>query len=274
MENIRIACVVFHSPLGSNLSNLNRMTNWVGQAKSQGVRILCFPEMNITGYGVGESIESLGESCAGPAVKMILEMAAQYDMTILAGFAEKDDDGRLFASHVAASPNGLTGIYRKLHLAPPEINRFSAGNTIPIFDLYGIRFGIQLCYDAHFPELSTHMALKGAEVLFIPHASPRGNPEQKYRSWMRHLPARAYDNGVFLIVCNQTGDNGKGLNFPGVAMVIGPDGEVINSYIGDNEYLLVADLSAEDLKKVKDHRMRYFLRNRRNDLFPLGKAPE
>ena len=44
---------------------------------------------------------------------------------------------------------------------------------------------------------------------------------------MRHLPARAFDNGVFIVACNQTGTNGGGLSFPGVAMVIGPNGRVL-----------------------------------------------
>ncbi len=70
--------------------------------------------------------------------------------------------------------------------------------------------GIQLCYDAHFPELSTRMAVNGADIIFMPHASPRGTPSQKLTSWLRHLTARAFDNGVFIVACNQNGDNQKG----------------------------------------------------------------
>ena len=55
--------------------------------------------------------------------------------------------------------------------------------TVPLFDVHGITLGIQLCYDAHFPELSTRMALDGADVIFMPHASPRGTPSKKLDSW-------------------------------------------------------------------------------------------
>ena len=109
------------------------------------------------------------------------------------------------------SPRGRTGVYRKLHLAPPEADHFSSGESLPVFHWSGIRFGIQLCYDAHFPQLSTQMAEADADMIFIPHASPRGQAAEKHQSWMRHLPARAFDNGLFVVACNQTGDNGNGL---------------------------------------------------------------
>jgi N-carbamoylputrescine amidase len=74
---------------------------------------------------------------------------------------------------------------------------------------------------------------------------------------MRHLTARAFDNGLFIVACNQTGNNQKGLQFPGVAVIIGPDGEVISKKVSDEEGILIADLNADDLAKVRNHRMRY-----------------
>jgi N-carbamoylputrescine amidase len=101
----------------------------------------------------------------------------------------------------------------------------------------------------------------------MPHASPRGTPESKFNSWQRHLPARAFDNSVFIVACNQTGDNAAGLGFPGVALALGPSGEILEKRVNDEEGLLVTDLKADDLARVHNHRMRYFLPNRRSDLF-------
>jgi N-carbamoylputrescine amidase len=115
------------------------------------------------------------------------------------------------------------------------------------------------------------MALDGAEVIFMPHASPRGTPGEKRDSWMRHLPARAFDNAVFIVACNQTGDNGAGLAFPGLAVAIGPDGRVIAATADGQEGLLVADLDAERLAAVRSHPMRYFLPNRRPDVYRSAK---
>ena len=114
------------------------------------------------------------------------------------------------------------------------------------------------------------MALEGADIIFIPHASPRGNAQDKFMSWMRHLPARAFDNGLFIVACNQTGENGRGLSFPGIAIVFGPSGDVLKKEINGKETILVTDLKREVLDQVRHHEMRYFLPNRRPDLYNLG----
>jgi predicted amidohydrolase len=268
MMSVRIAAVVFNSPRGSTRANLDRMEGWVAGARAKGAGIVCFPELNITGYGTDAGVKEEAEPVPGRITESLGAMAAHHGIVILAGLAEQAEGGRICASHLAVAPAGLLGRYRKLHIAPPEQPVFSAGDRVPIFEACGLRFGIQLCYDAHFPELSTRMAIEGAEVIFMPHASPRGTPEKKRSSWMRHLPARAFDNGIFIVACNQTGTNGSGLSFPGIAVILGPDGRVMAETTAGTEGLLIADLKAEDLAAVRQHPMRYFLPNRRPDLYP------
>ncbi|HEX5682150.1 MAG TPA: nitrilase-related carbon-nitrogen hydrolase [Desulfobacterales bacterium] len=267
MISVRIAAVVFNSPRGETRANLDRMEGWVAGARAHGAGIVCFPELNITGYGTDAGVKEAAEPVPGPLTERLGAMAARHGLVILAGLAEQADDGRIWASHLAVAPAGLLGWYRKLHIAPPEQPVYSAGDRVPIFEACGIRFGIQLCYDAHFPELSARMAIEGADVIFMPHASPRGTPDDKRSSWMRHLPARAFDNGVFIVACNQTGDNGRGLSFPGVATVIGPNGRVLAESTTGAEGVLITDLKAEDLAAVRRHPMRYFLPHRRPDLY-------
>jgi N-carbamoylputrescine amidase len=84
---------------------------------------------------------------------------------------------------------------------------------------------------------------------------------------MRHLPARAYDNSLFVVACNQTGENGNGLSFPGLAMVLDPSGNVMAKDLSGKEGLLIADLDADALERVRNHPMRFFLPNRRADIF-------
>jgi predicted amidohydrolase len=182
---------------------------------------------------------------------------------------EKDDKNHAYSSHLVIKPDGFVGVYRKLHIAPPEQGIFTPGDAIPLFSAGDVKFGIQLCYDSHFPELSTYMAIKGADLIIIPHASPRGTPQEKYRSWMRHLAARAFDNGLFVVACNQIGENEKGLHFPGISMVIGPSGNVIEKNLSHSESLMITDLKSEALNQVREHRMRYFLPYRRPGLYDL-----
>ena len=267
MKDIRIAAVISNSPVNKTRRNLDQTVRWIEEAKKKGASIICCPEMNITGYSTKEDIIHAAEPVPGPATKELAKLADTENIVILAGMAEKDIKGRIFASHLVIKPYESPGIYRKLHISPPERTVFTPGNKIPIFESHGVKFGIQLCYDAHFPELSTYMAINGADIIFIPHASPRGTPDEKFRSWMRHLPARAYDNSIFVIACNQSGNNGKGLSFPGIAMIIGPSGEVLSKDLNGKEGILVYDLKVDELNRVRNHRMRFFLPNRRPELY-------
>ena len=267
MQDIRIAAAVTHCPVGWLRRNLDSTRKWIEAAQRRHAALICFPELNLTGYSNLHAIRQIAQPIPGPVTDELSQLARSTDITVLAGMVEKDAQGRIFASHVVVKPDGEVGLYRKLHTAPPERPIYTPGNKIPLFETRGVKFGIQLCYDAHFPELSTCMALKGADIIFVPHASPRGTPDEKHNSWMRHLTARAYDNGLFIVACNQCGENRKGLRFPGNAVVIGPSGEIHKQSLGGKEGLLVVDLKAADLAHVREHKMRYFLPNRRPELY-------
>ena len=267
MKDIRIAAVIFNSAVGQVRHNLARMLPWIKKAKKEGADLICFPELNVTGYSTKPEIQGCAESIPGPVSECLVQMAHENQIVILAGMVEKDEKGRIFASHLVVTPKNVSGIYRKTHIAPPERDIFTPGNSVPLFEVQAVKFGIQLCYDAHFPELSTRMAVEGADIIFIPHASPRGTPTEKFNSWMRHLTARAFDNSAFIVACNQVGENQNGLYFPGVAVIIDPSGEIIEKNIGDKDGMIIADLKADALEAVRGHRMRYFLPNRRPELY-------
>jgi len=267
MKDIRVAAVICQAPLGRVGENLDRTIRWIEKAKEKGAQIVCFPEMNITGYGTHEDTIKIAIPLSNGITDQLLESARINNITILAGMAELGEGNRVFITHLVIDPRGRVGIYRKLHLSPPEQGIYTPGNKLPVFEIDNIRFGIQLCYDAHFPELSTIMALNGADIIFIPHASPRKGPEEKYNSWMRHLPARAYDNGLYVVACNQAGDNENGLVFPGIALIVDPLGLIFEKYLTGKEGMIVSDLKAEKLAQVREHRMRYFLPNRRPELY-------
>lgn len=269
MQDFRVALIIFRAEVGQIDENLDRMTFWVKQASAAGADGVCFPEMNISGYGI-RSVAALNpQPIPGQISDRLARLASRENVAILAGMAERDGEGRVYASHILTTPDGTVGMYRKVHIPPPERLIFSPADRIPIFSVKGVTCGIQLCYDTHFPEMSTWMALQGVDVVLMPHASPFGTPEEKYLSWIRHLPARAFDNGIFVLACNQTGDNGQGLSFPGLALAIGPDGRVLKKDISGAEGMMLILLKSETLAAVRNHRMRYFLKNRRPELYSL-----
>ena len=267
MQDLRVAAVNMRSGFGEILSNIERMEHFIEAAADKNVEVVCFPEMSITGYALKEEIREFAEFVPGPSTRVVQRMAQKYEIVVLAGLAERTGGG-IAITQIVASPDGEMDIYRKLHLSEGEQALFQAGGDIPVFTKGRTAFGMQLCYDAHFPELSTLLALKGAEVLFIPHASPAPeSPEEKRRRWSRYLAARAYDNSVFVVACNQTGDGGAGIRFSGVALILDPRGNVIAETSGDDEEMIIAELKSEVLAKTRTARMGFFLPQRRPELY-------
>ena len=267
MKDLRIAVVVCNAKFGALQENLDKINRFARRARREKADMVCFPEMNITGYSNHPDIRDIAEPIPGPASQALSNMATSHGCLILAGMAARESNGRIFATHMVARPDGSLEKYRKCHIAPPEKEIYSAGNATPTFDFRESTFGIQLCYDTHFPELSTQMAVQGAEILFMPHASPRGLAIHKHRSWMRHLTARAFDNSVFVVACNQTGSNGKGLTFPGNAVVLNPAGDIIGQSLSSRETMLTVDLRSKVLHTIRNNHMHFFLPNRRPELY-------
>ena len=96
------------------------MVPWIKEAKNQGANLICFPELNVTGYSTHPEIKDSAEPIPGPISRHLEQMAQEDQIVILAGMAEKDANGRIFASHLVVTPQGISGVYRKLHIAPPE----------------------------------------------------------------------------------------------------------------------------------------------------------
>ncbi|MBW2065344.1 MAG: nitrilase [Deltaproteobacteria bacterium] len=267
MRDVRIAAVCMHSETSDIDGNLAKTKAFVDEAVEMDVDIICFPELSLSGYSLDDPERSSDDFSFELAVERVVEIARKRGLLIIAGIAEPCQGRKPFITQIVAGPSGLLGSYRKTHLSPKEKEKYSAGDSIQVFSYEKVNFGISLCYEAHFPEIYTVMALKGAEIIFIPHASPRGSPMEKNQSWLRHLPCRAFDNGTFVAACNQVGKTREGYNFPGVVMIFDPLGRLLGSYRGNHEKMIVAELREKDLISVRRHSMSYFMPHRRPRLY-------
>jgi predicted amidohydrolase len=268
MNDVRVAAVCMHSSAGEIDKNLEKTRSFIRQASDRGAAIICFPELSITGYILDKPEAVCSPSLFKEASEQVLEMARSSGAIVMAGIIEATDDGgKPYIAQVLAGPEGLLGRYRKTHLSPPEREAYRGGEEITVYKGASLTFGMQLCYESHFPEISTVMALKGAEAIFMPHASPWREPEEKLESWLRHLPSRAFDNGLYLVACNQAGKGEGGLLFPGVILAINPSGRVLERYCGNEDRMVLVDMKASEIEEVRTHRMRYFLPHRRPELY-------
>ncbi len=307
MKNLRVASVQFHHLPGDKTANLEKIRVFTAQAAAQQVELIAFPEMCITGYWhvrklpVAE-VRALAEPVpAGASTQALLALAAEHRMTIGAGLIELGEDGAMYNSYVVAMPDGQTACHRKLQAFEHEA--IQPGNRFTVFDLpQGARVGVLICYDNNIIENARITALMGAEILIAPHQtggcrsrSPRAmgaiDPElwhrrredpaaieaefrgPKGRGWlMRWLPARAHDNGMFLIFSNGVGVDDDEVR-TGNAMILDPYGEILAESGKADDDMVIADLDADVLPTSSGQR---WLQARRPELYepltiPTGK---
>lgn len=162
-------------------------------------------------------------------------LARELGLLIAVGLLERAPDGRVFITQMLCRPDGIHRFYRKTHLGGKEAGWISAGDRLPVFETAQGVIGMAVCYDTHYPALVETLSLKGAELVLAPFASPKDSLRRE--TWMKYLPARAYDNRVYLGCCNLVGGNGIGGHFSGGTVLFDPDGEVVCENFSQEETL-------------------------------------
>ncbi|MFA6952315.1 MAG: nitrilase-related carbon-nitrogen hydrolase [Candidatus Methanomethylophilaceae archaeon] len=255
MKDTRVAIVQMENSPGMLSDNLSKMKGYMSGASKMGVDIICFPEGCLTGY---TSSDPMSIKRDDPSVKEILALSSEEHMAVIFGFIEKDGSDT-FVTQVEALPSGGVMYYRKTHLGVRERKCFTEGDIIDTIASEKAVIGLQLCWEAHMPEVSTTLRNKGAEIIFMPH-SMKGPADRRRSVWMKYIPARAYDNGVYVCACNSMKGEGTG----GI-MIVDRHGDVIAEDFSGKETMMIKDLPAlpkEDVYPDDMKEANYFLRRR------------
>ena len=269
MLDTRIAMVQMRCKVGESDRNVEMISDFLDRAREESVDITCFPELCVSGYNAGDTSTPEPEPIPGPSTEKMAAIAVEKQTTFMAGLLERDTSGIVYNTQLVFGPDGVVGTYRKTHVPTTEIGTWSQGDEVPVFEHPKARYGIEICYDSHFPEVSTALAGRGAEIIFLPHASGGPEPaEEKLARWLRYVPARAYDNGVFVGICNQVSDNGAGRVFEGVTFVCDPRGRVIaQAESSSDDEMVVVDLKASDLAESRLEPETFFRHFRRPEIY-------
>lgn len=219
--------------------NFEGIRQFAKEGKAAGCTALCFPEAFLTGY-FPERAAELALQKEHPLLAQISALAKSLQIDLLVGFMEKAEN-RFYLTHGIWRRDGTCHCYRKTHLGQKEQTIFSPGDCLEVFSLScGLRIGIQLCVEAHFPEITQTYSLGGAEVIFAPHASPMA-AEKRRNLWEKYIPARSYDNRVYMACCNHWDSQ----RFGGGCLVTDPRGDILASSFDNAPGLLSFDVDPE-----------------------------
>jgi predicted amidohydrolase len=291
MKACRIAATqleVRHLDLDHNLDAHLRL---IGETAEADCDLVLFPELSVTGHNGSPEITQLAERHDGQIFDAIHERAKECEIVVSYGFCE-EFRGTHYNTCALVGPDGLIGLQRKVHASFDEFYLFRQASEWSVYDLGFAVVGTAICHDSDFFESWRILALKGAEVILLPHAnrtmpapdgtlsfdgSGRQATEAELLQAQHELleshaepprlhDALARDNGVYAIFSDQVGFDGHSTHVGG-AYVLGPDGTMVaRSSPGRETSWISADLDPELLRRVRASPM-FALRKRRPDTY-------
>lgn len=163
--------------------------------------------------------------------------------------------------------------YRKVHLFDAnlptirscESDFFAPGDSLCVFDSEFGRFGVAICFDVRFPELIRALAMRGAELVFLPaqFTSTTGP-----RHWEMFMHSRAMDNQIFMAGCCAATDERIHWRSWGHSMVVDPFSTTLCE--GDcGEEVLYSEIDLSRVDEVR--RSLTLIPLLRRDLYPVAE---
>jgi predicted amidohydrolase len=252
--------VVQTSPIfGNPKENIQQALALMGSVQAD---LYVLPELFNTGYNFIDKAEavSFGELPEGHTFQAIVGWLKSRKSYVVYGFSEKSD--KLYNSSVIVGPEGLIGLYRKVHLFDRENLFFTPGNLgFPVFDLPFGKIGMMICFDWIYPESCRSLAQKGAQLIAHP-----SNLVLPYCP--DAMVTRCLENKVFTATADRVGEENRGgfdLRFIGSSEIVSPSGTILCRLGTSEPSISVAeiDLSLANIKQI----------NQYNDVLE-GRRPE
>ena len=214
-------------------------------------KLVVFPELHLFGDSDPdlqrtEMLQASAEPLGGPRIKELKQLAADLGIWLVPGsVCERGPEGQLYNTQLVLSPEGeLAGYYRKVFPWRP-FEPYDPGDRFITVDLAGVgRVGLNICYDAWFPEVSRQLAWMGAEVIL--NVVKTTTPDRRQELVL--AKANAIVNQVFVVSVNCAGPTGKGRS-----IIVDPEGNTLAEAEDDAPVLLTAELDLAAVGHVRTH---------------------
>ena len=250
MKTVRLALAQIDCTVGDIDGNSEKIIKFIDLAREKGAHIVLFPEMSITGYPpedllfkrrfISDNLVALGKIAS-----------TCHGITAIIGFADRNEKG-LFNAAAIIEGGTVKGIYHKIILPNygvfDEKRYFTEGDLCPVFDLDGIRFGVNICEDIwHRTGPAIRLAVQeGAKLILNLNASPFHRGKQREREAI--LSERVRESSAVIAYTNLVGGQDE-LVFDGGSLIMDREGNILARATHFEESLLVADVTIESTPK-------------------------
>ena len=247
MARLKVAGVQMDVEIANAEANLEKMAKRLEETTSAGAQLTVFPECTTTGYcfaSLDEAME-VAEGFDGPSVSRVHQWCRKKNTMVVFGFLELDGD-RVFNALALVGPSGVLGKYRKIHLPHLGVDRFTIPGDRPfaVIETPDVRIGLNICYDAAFPESARVLSILGSDLIVLPTNWP---PTSVLTADV--IPnARALENHVYFMAINRVGVE-RGFEFIGKSKICDPSGANMAFADHANEAIIYAEIDPEYARK-------------------------
>jgi NAD+ synthase (glutamine-hydrolysing) len=269
---LRVGLAQVDTRVGDLAGNSDLVRSWTAKAAGDGVHLVVFPEMTLTGYPAEDLV--LRESFAHASQHAVVDLAARLaddglgEVAVVVGYLAHtegsgpapvdqpttDDDRPGDASPRRGAPRNAAALlyggevvarYYKRHLPNygvfDEARYFVPGNELPIVRLHGVDIALTVCEDLWVEGGPCFVAGRvGVDLVCSPNASPYERAKDDLR--LPLVRRRAAESRAPILYCNQVGGQDE-LVFDGDSLVVSADGALLARAPQFVEHLLTVDLS-------------------------------
>lgn len=254
-DTIRVAMVQARVDTEERARNVQNALHYMELASVQGADIICFPETYPGPWTPPIDYDPLPQLCAG---------AKEHGLYVVAGSIEQAarDAERYHVTEVLIDSQGrVAGKYRRTTPPGPWIYeggefwdfRYQEAAELPVFDTPWCKVGLAVCSEVYVPEVCRILALRGAELIFMPAGTPK---RDLWHTWRTLTFARAIENLCFTATCQNVFTSSD----LGLTMICSPEEMLVES-IREGVFVTDCDLSrirylraAEDTREPSDVR--------------------
>jgi len=226
---------------------LERLAAIFDEPAARACDLVVCPELYLSGYFVNDAIRERAEPQDGPFARRVHDIARANECAIVYGYPEHTNEGVFNAALCAGPDGGLLGNHRK-NLLPYDYEEkyFRPGKQPTTFGLKGWRVGMLVCYEVEFPEPVRYYALNGCDLVIAPTALTE--------DWTvvarQVLPARAFENNIFVAYANHSGTE-NGNRYLGNSVIASPFGRDL-ARAGREEAVITARLRHAEIDSARN----------------------
>jgi predicted amidohydrolase len=239
--------------------NLNTAMEYMEKSSAEGIKLVVFPEMYISGYSVigscsKEDFKKISVSINDLLVSKLIKLCSKLDEYIIVGLPLRDESNdTVYNAALFLGPDGIIGIHRKITLPNGnyrgqkfyEGEYFKPGRNISTFKTSIGAFGIFICYELFMPEIPRILAVQGAEYLVCLAAGPMS---QK-KAFDMFLPVRAIENSAYLIFCNLPREGN--MDFFGSSRILMPNGRILEQAAVGDEDRMTGEINSTEVGRAR-----------------------